>query len=127
MPFTQNYYGSIGTNANIESVSGTLTINGREVLTANSSAQDLGKQLKDLLAAVEGLSGVDEQTKAKIAAEINAAEKEAKSDEPNGGTIKDHLDKASGTLKSATDTASNAFSLAKVLLEVGKWAVAIFI
>jgi len=126
MPFTQNFYGSIGTQANIENLNGTLTINGTQVLTANSDAKDLARQLKNLVAAVEGLSGADAETKTKAAAEITAAEQEAQSDKPRGDTIKDHLDKASGTLKSAAETTSSAFSLAKVLLEVGKWAIAIF-
>ncbi len=126
MPFTQNFYGSIGTNANIENLNGTLMINGNQVLTANSDAKDLAQELKKLVAAVEGLSGVDVETKTKVAAEITAAEQEAKSDKPRGDTIKDHLDKASGTLKSAAETTSSAFSLAKVLLEAGKWAMAIF-
>jgi hypothetical protein len=126
MPFTQNFYGSIGTNANIEYLNGTLTINGNQVLTANSDAKDLTQQLNNLVAAVQGLSGVDPETKAKVADQIKAAEQEVKSDKPKGGRIKDHLDEASGTLKSAAETTSSAFSLAKVLLEVGKWAIAIF-
>jgi hypothetical protein len=127
MPFTQNYIGSIGTNANIENLNGTLTINGNQVLTANSSPQDLAKQLNELAAAVQALPGVNADTKAKVTAEIQAAEQEVKSDKPKGNAIKDHLDKASGTLKSAGDAASNAFSLAKVLIEIGKWAIAIFV
>jgi hypothetical protein len=127
MAFTQNYYGSIGTNTNIENQNGTLTINGSQVLTANSSPQDLAKQLKDLVAAVQALPGVDADTKTKVTADIQAAEEEANSDRPKGTKIKDRLDKASGTLKSAGDAASSAFSLAKVLIEIGKWAIAIFV
>jgi hypothetical protein len=127
MPFTQNYYGSIGTNANIENLNGTLTINGSQVLTANSSSQDLAKQLKDLVVAVQALPGVDADTKAKVTADIQDAEEEAKSDRPKGTTIRDRLDDASGTLKSAGHAASSAFSLAKVMVEIGKWAIAIFV
>jgi hypothetical protein len=127
MPFTQNFYGSIGAVTNIETLNGALTINGNQVLTANSSAQDLAKQLKDLVTAVQGLPGVDANTKAKVSADIQAAEKEASAESPKGSTIKGHLDKASDTLKSAGDAASSAFSLAKVLLAIGKWAIAILI
>jgi uncharacterized protein YPO0396 len=127
MPFTQNFYGSIGTNANIENLNGTLTINGRDVLTANSSANDLSQQLKQLAASVEALAGVTPETKAKAIAEIRAADREVQSEQPKGQTIKSHLETASGALKSATDVASNAVSLGKVLLEIGKWAIAIFV
>jgi hypothetical protein len=44
MPFTQNFYGSIGTNANIEYLNGILTINGNQVLTANSDAKNLAQE-----------------------------------------------------------------------------------
>lgn len=127
MPITQNFFGSIGTNATIENLNGTLTINGRDVLTAGSDAKDLAQQLRGLATAVEGLSGVSPETKAKAASEIKAAEEEAKLENPRGHAIKDHLDTASGALKSASDAASNAFTLGKVLLEVGKWAIAILV
>jgi hypothetical protein len=127
MPFTQNFYGSIGTNANIENLDGTLTINGSPVLTASGDAKDLSRELSKLLAAVEGVTGIDAETKTKVAAEIKAADQEVKSGRPDGNNINNHLETASQTLKNATDTASNAFSLAKVLLEVGKWAIAIFV
>lgn len=127
MPFTQNFYGSIGTNANIENLNGTLSINGRQILNSDSSAKDLAQQLKDLTVAVQGLSGVSSEAKAKATDEIRAAQNEAEQEKPKGHSIKEHLDSASEALKSATDTASNVFSLGKVLLEVGKWAIAIFI
>jgi hypothetical protein len=127
MPFTQNFYASIGTVNNVENLNGTLTINGRNVLSKTSDGNDLAKQLSELTAAIQGLPGVSSETKTKAATEIKAAEEEAKSEKPKGHTIKEHLDTASETLKGATDAASNALSLGRVLLEIGKWAIAIFV
>lgn len=127
MPITQNFYGSIGTNATIENLNGTLTINGRDVLTVSSDAKDLAQQLRGLAMAVEGLPGVSPEIKEKATAEIKAAEEEAKQAKPKGHTIKEHLETASGTLKNVSDAASSAFALGKILLEVGKWAIAILV
>jgi len=125
MPFIQNFYGPVDSNTSIENFNGTLTVNGRQVLSAQSDASDLAGQLKNLTAAIQALADVNADVKAKVTNELRAAEQEAKSHDPKGRTVKEHLDVASETLKSASETTSSAFSLAKILLEVGKWAVAI--
>jgi len=126
MAIVQNFYGSIGTSVAIENLHGDLRIGTRAILTKQSTAEDVDRQLSDIRSAVTVLPNIENATRDKVIADIDAAKHEAASEKPRGTEIQINLNNAAATLQSVTTTASNAFSLAKVLLEIGKWAAAFF-
>jgi hypothetical protein len=124
MPIIQNFYGSIGTSLAIENLQGDLTIGGQAVLTKKSTARDVDRQLSDIRSAIATLPNVEQATRDNVIANIDAAKRETASEKPKGTEIQANLNRAASALQGATTTASNAFSLAKVLFEIGKWAAA---
>ena len=112
MQVNQQFHGPV---TNVYNVEGTL------ILSQDSSAEDLARELSAMRSKLEA-AGLDPTTRKAAEAEIAAAEAEAASPAPKGGTIKRHLDAAAGTLESATSVASSVAGLAKTLFSMGKWA-----
>lgn len=126
MAFTQNFYGSIGTVVNVETLNGGVAINGQQILTASSTQSDLVAQLEQIRRAIGDTSDLNKASKSTAVARIDAAMREAKAERPKGHQIKAELDGATEALQSATNAASKALSLGKVLVGIGKWAMALF-
>lgn len=117
MKLTQNFHGSVG---NVYNVDGTL------ILSADSKAPDLIRELVSVRAQIAALPGLAAPVRQQVESSLDAATAEGQAGRPNGTTIKAHLDSAAGTLDSATEVAERASKLAGVLGGIGKWAVALF-
>jgi hypothetical protein len=126
MPFTQNFYGFVGSVANVETVNGNFIVNGRELLTPRSGPKELALQISDIRSAVAANLDLEHSTKNTAVASIDLALTESQAQKPHGPTLKQHLDEAAATLQSAGSAVRNSMGLASVLLELGKWAATVF-
>lgn len=115
MGFNQQYQGPI---QNVYNVEGNL------VLSGNSAAPDLVRQLTTLQQEIASLKGLDTAAHKVIEGEVVAAEAEGRSADPDGDLIKTHLEKAAGILEGASGVAERGGKLVKTLVDVGKWAAA---
>jgi hypothetical protein len=122
MPFTQNFYSSIGSVTNVETVGGNLTIGGHTVLTSESDGKALAAELAKAKVAVSGLADIKPSAKEEVLREIDAASQKATSDKPEGHAIATHLDSAAEVLTSATNATAKVLGLGKALAAFGSWA-----
>jgi multidrug resistance efflux pump len=114
MKVEQHFYDRV---YNVYNVEGTL------ILTEESRAPDLVRELIRLRAEIDQVPELAAPTREQVKRELEAAESEAQSAQPKGAAIKAHLDNAAGTLESATSVAERAGKLATTLFSMGKWAV----
>lgn len=118
MPFNQVFNAPVMAQYNIDGVSGDVN------LTAQSGAEELGRQLATIRDAL-ARSSLAEEVKTAAVAQISAAEAAGQAPKPSGIQIKAHLDSAAQTIESAAGVATKVGTLAKTLFGIGTWAAAI--
>ena len=100
----------------------TVHLEGQVVLTSESKAADLARQLAAIRDKVSEIDHLDDNEKARAAENIDAAEEEARADKPDGDVIQKNLARASEILKSTSATITGTAALATTLYEMGTWA-----
>jgi hypothetical protein len=115
MPLSQTYHGPVHEFHNMD---GTLMVN------RSSGPPELAQSLVRVDADFAALPGFPPEDRQKIETSIDSALTEAKSGEPDSGTINVHLDSALGsaaeTVKSAVGFAESGRKLAETIIAIGK-------
>lgn len=95
---------------------------GDMILNEASRHGDLVQQIEELRRQVHALTDVDAATRAAVDAKLQAASKEK-----GGAVVQEHLSSAAKTLESAAGAADKGLSLAKTLVDIGKWAASVLL
>jgi hypothetical protein len=103
------------------------TVEGTLLLNRDSKPADVAEKLVGLKKELASIAGLEPNTRGQVEAAIEGAQDEVKNRRPNGAVVKGHLDNAAGVLESATGLAEAGRKLAKVLVEIGKWALVFFV
>ena len=117
MQLTQHFHGPVH---NVYNVDGNL------ILSSESKAPDLIREIENLRAAVAALPALAQPARETIDARLTAAKTEGNAPRPRGATLKTDLDDAAAILKGATGAAEQAGKLAKTLGDIGEWAKTLF-